>query len=43
LLAPTRNIWYFDWSGFRGKELAWTSEMRPRAGKDEFGGAFEGE
>jgi hypothetical protein len=26
---------------FRGKELAWISEMRPNAGKGEFGGAVD--
>jgi hypothetical protein len=28
---------------FGGKELAWTSEMRPHAGVGKFGGAVEGE
>jgi hypothetical protein len=41
-LAPTHSVWYFAGSGFRGKEFAWTSEMRPHAGKVEFGGAVGG-
>jgi hypothetical protein len=28
---------------FGGKELAWISEMRPRAGRGKFGGAVERE
>jgi len=43
VLAPIRNIWYFVGSEFRGKELAWISEMRPHVGVGKFGGAVERE
>jgi hypothetical protein len=41
VLASTRNTWYFARSEFRGKELAWISEMPSHAGKGKFGGAVE--
>ena len=39
--ATPRNIWYVGRVTFGGKELAWTSEMRPNVGNGEFGGAVD--